>query len=88
MQLTILSIAYCVLFLMSVFLIGLYVMANRDVQDMKRTIHFLLNENKDIRAKLRVHEKRFMKMSEPDKIVIKHEYSSEEEDLKFGGKGI
>lgn len=87
-MITILAIAYIVLFLMSVFLIGLYVMNNRDLQDMKRTIHFLLDENREIRAKLRVYEKRFIKLSQPEKMIIEHQYSSREEGLKFGGDGI
>lgn len=81
---TVLSIAYCVLFLMSVFMIGLYCIHNRLIRDMKKTIHFLLNENREIKAKQRVFEKRFIQMSRPEKVVI----TNLDNDIKFGGDGI
>lgn len=84
----ILAVAYCVLFLMMVFMIGLYCILNRQVEDMKKTIHYLLDENIEIKRKQRIFDKRFMTLSQPERIVIEHEYSSKDKDLKFGGEGI
>lgn len=84
----ILAVAYCVLFLMMVFMIGLYCILNRQVEDMKKTIHYLLDENIEIKRKQRIFDKRFMTLSQPERIVIEHEYSSKDKELKFGGKGI
>ena len=84
---TILSIAYIVLFLMMVFVIGLYCMNTRCIEDMKKTIHFLVNENVEVRAKLRVCEKRFMQLQKkPEKVVFVSD--RKDDDIKFGGEGI
>lgn len=81
-----LSIGYVVTFLMIVFMIGLYCILSRTVDDMKKTIHFLLTENQEIRAKQRIFEKRFIQLTKPEKVYFVSD--RDDQDLKFGGDGI
>lgn len=72
---TLLTVTVFVLILLCIGLIFLYKINSEDIKDLERAIERLTAENEHIKAKQRVFEKRFIKLSEPaDKVVISHQY--------------
>ena len=82
---TLLTIITFTLIMISIGLAFLYKCNSDEIKELSRAIRDLSAENTHIKAKQRVFEKRFIKMSEPaDKIEILHKYDDSEAP-KFGG---
>ena len=79
----ILTVAYAVQLVISIFLMALHMQDSRDIADMKNTIKYLLDTQNQLSAKNRVIEKKLIKASEPEKLIIEHDWKKENVD--FGG---
>ena len=68
----------------SVFLFFLYRSTISDIEDLREGLEDARAEIESLKAKQRVNERRFQKMSEPEKLVIVHE-NYIDNDVDFGG---
>ena len=72
---TLLIISTLTLILICIGLAFLYKLNSEDIKELQKTIERLNAENNHIRIRLKIHEKKLIKLSEPsDKIEILHKY--------------
>lgn len=83
-MITILAIAYGILLIASIGMMYLHFQHDEKIEQMEKTIKYLLDENANLNSKQRINEQRFQKLNEPERIEIVHTYDDSKAP-KFGG---